>query len=254
MFASRDAGRPRNAVPDPSLFLTSCRRPPTPLVLASSLLAFSLLAVTLGCGGSPADNATPDSSGANVAGESRTDSGSNGEVSAAPTAREPKIVAADSLPIGDPMPPLDGGKLELARPTDWSVPSRDSKYVVQFQAGDSRYPRIQVTAEDDWWGKGDLTEENVVEFAAAVQSRLEEQDVALVEPALPMVIGGVPAARYVRRTRFRGTVRAVTVERQIVATILSGRVYEIDLQTEPGALLEHRDAGYAVVASMKAPE
>lgn len=172
-----------------------------------------------------------------------------------PATQVVKVVSADSLPIGDPMPVLDSGRIEVSRPKEWTAPSRDSKYVVQFVKGAERFPRIVVTADDDWSGMGDVTADNVKEFATTLGDRLTtpEHKVQLIEPVIPMMLGDRAAARYVRRTRFKATVKSVTVERQVVVTVIGGRVYDVDLQTPPGTLIDNRDAGYAVAASLQAP-
>ncbi len=165
-----------------------------------------------------------------------------------------RIVAAETLPIGDYLPPLDEGRVELAVPEGWSVPSRDRRYVVKMLESSTSYPRLLVTSTpDDWSGISELTDGNVGEFAAAVAERLEsaEKKIEVIEPVIPMVLGDRPVARYVRRTRFKDDNKSIVVERQILVTLGAGQIYEVDLQSPVGRLTAYRDAAYAVAASMK---
>jgi hypothetical protein len=43
----------------------------------------------------------------------------------------------------------------------------------------------------------------------------------------------------------------VAVERQVIQTQLADRVYTIELQVFEGTILQYRDAGYAVAASLR---
>ncbi len=197
-----------------------------------------------GCGGSnPPTTPNPSNTQANAPG-----------AKVEPAAPSVRTVAADTLPIGDYLPPLDGGKVEVAKPKDWTVPSRDKKYVVRFRrSSTSNFPRIHVTTEDDdWSGITDLTADNVAQFAKALQDKLDaDESVTLIEPVIPMILGNQPVARYVRRTRFKTAEKSVTVERQILFTRGAGKIYIVDLQTPSGRIPAYRDAGYAVAASLK---
>jgi len=69
--------------------------------------------------------------------------------------------------LGDYLPPLDRGRIELAPPEGWHVPSASSKYVVRVQKSrTSTYPALIVTAED-YQGEGifHVSSENVSKFA-----------------------------------------------------------------------------------------
>ena len=213
--------------------------------MRSRLLCTLFVALVIcGCSAPPPAKTSSDGGGANSTDTAKAES------------KKPsvKLVDADGLPVGDPMPPMDEGRIELSRPKDWSVPSRDSKYVVQFAKTKNLFPRVTVTVDEDWAELGDVTPDNVEEFAAALTERLEspEHKVALIEPVLPMVIGERAVARYVRRTKFKTAIKSVSVERQVLVAVIGGRTYTIDLQTPPGTLPENRDAGYAVAASLKA--
>ncbi|MFP6753062.1 MAG: hypothetical protein VB855_15375 [Pirellulaceae bacterium] len=170
-----------------------------------------------------------------------------------------KRVDASQLPaLGDYFPPLDEGRLMLAPPSQWSWASRREGYLARIFVDKTRrvrLPRIWVTVEDPRdEATGQLTEENLVAHARFVQSRLDADDIKLVEPVRPLVIGTVPCIRYVRATRFRvreERSQSLTAERQILETIQAGRRYTIDLHVHPGTILRHRDDAYAMLAGME---
>ncbi len=171
-----------------------------------------------------------------------------------------KVVSANTLPpLGDYLPPLDSGRIEVAPPKDWKVPPRGAQYLARFVAADSSdLPRIEITGEDSSYGEiQTLTKDDLQKFADLISKELaDRQDV--LEPALPMIIGDTPYVRHVRKSliNFRGTSfdRKVPVERQILQTITGGRVYTVDLQVADGTLAQNpqnRDAAYAVAAGIR---
>ena len=170
-----------------------------------------------------------------------------------------KRVDTSQLPaLGDYFPPLDEGRLMLASPSEWSWASRREGYLARIfmdKTRRTRLPRIWVTVEDPRGeATGQLTEENLVAHAHFVQSCLDADNIKLVEPVRPLIIGTVPCIRYVRATRFRvreEKSQSLTAERQILETIQAGRRYTIDLHVHPGTILRHRDDAYAMLAGME---
>ncbi len=170
-----------------------------------------------------------------------------------------KRVDTSQLPaLGDYFPPLDEGRLMLASPSEWSWASRREGYLARIfmdKTRRTRLPRIWVTVEDPRGeATGQLTEENLVAHARFVQSCLDTDNIKLVEPVRPLIIGTVPCVRYVRATRFRvreEKSQSLTAERQILETIQAGRRYTIDLHVHPGTILRHRDDAYAMLAGME---
>ena len=160
-----------------------------------------------------------------------------------------KRVDTSQLPaLGDYFPPLDEGRLMLASPSEWSWASRREGYLARIfmdKTRRTRLPRIWVTVENPRGeATGQLTEENLVAHARFVQSCLDTDNIKLVEPVRPLIIGTVPCVRYVRATRFRvreEKSQSLTAERQILETIQAGRRYTIDLHVHPGTILRHRD-------------
>jgi hypothetical protein len=153
------------------------------------------------------------------------------------------------LSVGDKMPTLDEGRIELAVPEGWKPMSRSSPYVIRFDRGGT-LPRIEVIAEDSPFEIETLTAENVAEFA-----RILDKEVAgptILEPPKPMIIGGMPCVRYVVAVRLRTRTGGVLdAERQVIETIFKNRLYRVNLLILEGEILRYRDAAYAVVASLE---
>jgi hypothetical protein len=169
-----------------------------------------------------------------------------------------------TLKTADPLPPLDDGRVELAGPEGWKFLQRTFSYLARFGQGTpNELPRIEVTVveESPYAEFKTITKDNVVAFAKAIDKKIfaEESPAVLAapsfEPPKPMIIGGVPCVRYVLprniRSRVGGTSVVYLVERQILDTIYNGRLYRVELLVLEGTILRHRDAGYAVLASMK---
>lgn len=201
-----------------------------------------------GCGQSTPSTTTPANS---PSGESST-----AESTAAPaSAGASEIVRKDAaaLPIGDYLPPLDDGRVEIATPKGWQTMPRDSDHVVRFYHNDRNgLPRIDVTVEERSLGPtGDLSEATLPEFVKQVSAEVEAKSIALLEPVIPMVIGSHPCARYVSQLNLKIGGNTVLAERQTLLLSHGGRLYTITLLTRPSNLKSGRDAAYAVCASFK---
>lgn len=209
-----------------------------------------------GCGG-PAGKPS-GKSGANPRGGEKSaakDDRSSGEAGASDSADDDsgvKRYSVTELKVkpGDPMPPLDGGRLEIAAPVgwDWKRPS-SGEHIVGFHVKGgtlNSMPRILVSVDAAATaGLDDLDEATVQEFAAAVTQQL--QGAKLKAPVQAMLIGDVPCARYVESAR-KGN---AWVARQFIKTVAGGRTYTVLLESYEDQFGTYRDAGYAVVASMK---
>jgi hypothetical protein len=172
------------------------------------------------------------------------------------TTTEIKRVDASGFTLGEYLPPLDGGKIEIAVPEGWKPAPRDSKYVVRFSslAAGGGLPRIDVIVEEDnLGGLADLSEENIVEFASAIAQHLDEAGTAVIEPPLPMIIGSVPCARYVSNLKLNVGGGTIVVERQTLALLHAGRLYKINLSVEVSKLIDSRDAAYAICSAIRFP-
>ncbi|MCA9269083.1 MAG: hypothetical protein KDA41_11460 [Planctomycetales bacterium] len=219
--------------------MSHARYVPTVVV---SLFALALLAIC-GCGGGePAAPATPASGGA------------AGGQAGGGAAGGPKSYALADLSHGldGYLPPLDGGRVEIATPQNWQVGSRQSGYVVWFhQFRDPKLlPQVRITVEDAAGAPQDATPADVAAYAKWVEGDVQKQLKAgekLLEPVVPLILGPNAFARYVRAGKIGGAI----VERQILTTTQKGRTYHIELIVFSSKLRENRDAAYAVAASMK---
>jgi len=154
------------------------------------------------------------------------------------------------LSVGDKLPPLDEGRIELAAPEGWKPMSRSSQYVIRFdRGGQLSLPRIEVDAEDSPYDIETLTSENVEEFARILDK--EVAGPAILEPPKPMIIGGMPCVRYVVAVRLQTRTGVLDAERQVIETIFKNRLYRVNLLILEGEILKYRDAAYAVVASLE---
>lgn len=159
--------------------------------------------------------------------------------------------AAGPLPaLGDYMPPLDEGRLEIAPPDGWIIPPRSSKWLVRFQ-GDpvAPYPSIIVTATDNAEFKT-VGKSNVAKFVAAVARRLESEGRSTTVETIRL--DDVYGATYHRRARVKNGMDDI-LERVFVETVVDGRQYTVELRTHAGRLDMDRLCLYAVVAGLKFP-
>lgn len=208
------------------------------------LLCAVCLGSWIGCGGDSASTPAPA-----VAPATET---TTSAPAVAPVATEAtRQIPAAGLPIGDYLPPLDGGQVELPTPTGWTPLPRDSKYVVRFFKDDPNgLPRLEVLVEDKvLGGLSEVSANNVASFAQAVAADLAGKK--LVEPVIPIVIGSTAGARYVMKVELRMSIGNIVAERQTVLIPQGGRLYTVHLLVLPNKLLADRDAAYAIVAGWR---
>jgi hypothetical protein len=132
--------------------------------------------------------------------------------------------------LGDYLPPLDEGRLELAPPKDWAVAPRSSKYIVRFQADtNSAYPSVLVVGSTSERFKA-VTAENLEAFAKAVAAELES---AGTKTTVKMGrVGNLVGVTYTRRARIKGDFGGI-VERLFFDTVVGGRRYQFELRCPP---------------------
>ena len=154
--------------------------------------------------------------------------------------------------IGEYMPTLEGGTLDIAAPVDWEWTrprGGNSDYLVGFHKKDSslsNLPRILVSVEDSPFpGVSDVNEDNVDQLVALVSQPLDATK--LREAVNPVILGNVACACYVDGAR-KGN---ALVARQTLKTVVGGRLYTIRLEVYDREFTKYRGAGYAVAASMK---
>lgn len=133
-------------------------------------------------------------------------------------------------PLGDALPPLDGGRLEISPPAEWTVSPRSNQYIVRFQADQGNpYPTVLVTARDCPQVKI-LTAESLPVFAKLVASELESAGVKTT--VKPGRIGEHLGVMYTRRARVKDALGGI-VERVFFDTVVDGRRYQFELRCPP---------------------
>jgi len=168
--------------------------------------------------------------------------------------------AAEDLPaVGEYLPPLDDGKVEIAGPAGWIQLPNTSKQLAAFAPDKAKaYPRINVTADDSPLPVlGDLTEENAAQFVTVLDEPYRKKRKSLPEGGKPIVLGGTPYIRQVRLV----SINKKQLVLQWLATVQKGRLYTVDLfcEVDPAKpadyatpLKEARDYAYAVAAHLSA--
>lgn len=152
----------------------------------------------------------------------------------------PTVVSAAELPrLGDPIPRLDGGRIDVSPPKGWEVPARSNKFVIRFQKEPgSTYPAILVTAKD-YGDFPDVSAENVAKLAARIASENS------VPEAKPVEIGRFVGVAYRKRGIEKDSISEV-LDRLILETVVAGRKYSIELRTREGSLRETQPYLFAV--------
>lgn len=208
------------------------------------LVATGLLSV-VGCGGNKPD---AESSGEATSGKS-TSSPSG-----------PKTYTVEQLTktakLGDALPPLDAGRVEIAPPEGWYVLPRDAKkYVVAMMREEGKQlPQIKVHSKESPAAVKDvanLTSGNVKDVIAKMGTSVARPS---AEPNTPIILGPNTWIREVRKAEMGGDKVAL----QSLTTIRGGRLFIVELivaATVDGdyadELKKHRDAAYLLAAEMK---
>jgi hypothetical protein len=138
---------------------------------------------------------------------------------------------AGELPsLGDPLPPLDEGRLEISPPRDWVVSPRSNRYIVRFQAGEGNpYPTVIVTAQDCPQFKN-IDAGNVGAFAKFVASELASAGVKTTVKTGQ--IGQLIGVMYTRRAKVKDALGGI-VDRVFFDTVVAGRRYQFELRSPP---------------------
>jgi hypothetical protein len=151
--------------------------------------------------------------------------------------------------LGEYMPPLEEGRLEIAPPEGWEFVRAGSEYVVAFVPKGrelNKLPRILLSAEES--PLPDVTQvdsSNVESFVQKVkQLRSAEK---LAEPVRAIVLGNNAFAHYVTMAKRKGNV----VARMVLDTVANNRQYSLRLEVYDREFPKYRDAAYAVAAGMK---
>lgn len=151
--------------------------------------------------------------------------------------------------IGQYMPPLEGGKLEIAPPKEWNFSRAGSEYLVGFHPSDSSLndlPRILISVEaSPFAGVDDLQASNAEQVVQAVKATLASDQ--MKSPPTAVTLGGRTWIEHVGL----GKSRNALVARQVLQTVVGGRLYKIRLEVFDRHFGNQRKAGYAVAASAK---
>lgn len=151
--------------------------------------------------------------------------------------------------IGEYMPPLDGGKLEIAAPKGWDWANPGGDVLVAFKPKDAELnslPRVLLSvAESDSLGIDDVTPDNVEAFVRQVSDSLPAPKPK--EPVRAVSLGKHHFARYLTFGKRRNQV----VAQQTVKTVVGGRAYTLRLEVYQHQFEEHQWALSAVAMSMK---
>ncbi len=151
--------------------------------------------------------------------------------------------------IGEYMPPLEGGKLEIAPPKEWNFSRAGSEYLVGFHPSDSSLndlPRILISVEaSPFAGIDDLDASNAEQVVQAVKATLGDDQTK--SPPAAVTLGGRTWIEHVGL----GKSRNALVARQVLQTVVGGRLYKIRLEVFDRHFGNQRKAGYAVAASAK---
>jgi len=152
--------------------------------------------------------------------------------------------------LGDYLPPLDKGRIELAPPEGWYVPPASSKYVVRVQKSrTSMYPSVIVTAED-YRGEGifNVSSENVGKFAEQIAAALKKDRSAVKRFERGNFVGVAHAKRGKVTTPVTKIIEMLRLE-----TVVAGRKYRIELRSEDRSLQRDQPYLFAVVDGIRFP-
>ncbi len=147
------------------------------------------------------------------------------------------------------MPPLEGGRLELAPPKDWVFSKAGSEYLVGFHPSGrtlNDLPRILISVQPSpYEDVQDLDPTNAPPVVQAIKESLPDDQ--LKSPPSLVGLGGRTWIEFVGLGRSRGTL----VARQNLQTIVEGRLLQVRLEVADAQFDQHRHQGYAVAATAK---
>jgi len=199
-----------------------------------TLLSLGLAAAPAGCGGDAKDGPSKKKENETPTGIER--------------------IRLDALPpLADPLPPLEGGTIEIAPPEGWNIARRSGLIAVFFENNSVPLPRMDVSVKDAPDAPmATAGEKNIEKLAEHLAAGLNERSVA--EPPRAILLGDRAAVRYVKHTKFQGT----AAQSLIVAALRQGKLYEFTLHVFDGQLDKKgldgytpRQEAYAVVAGTK---
>lgn len=151
--------------------------------------------------------------------------------------------------IGEYMPPLDGGKLEIAAPKGWDWANPGGGTLVAFKPKDAEInalPRVLLSVEDsEFPGIDDVTPSNVEDFVRLIGDSVADQKPK--EPVRAVTVGGRQFARYLLLGKRRNQV----VAQRFLTTVAGGRVYTLRLEAYQAQFDKVKAMLDVIAASMK---
>lgn len=138
----------------------------------------------------------------------------------------PDLAQPDMPPLGDYLPLLDEGRLEMAPPKSWAVSPRSAKFVVRFQSDPSApYPSVVVTVEDCAQFRN-VTEKNIGEYVKYVAAEMEAAGRSgTIQPGR---IGQMIGVVYQRRVKVKDSLGTI-LDQLYFDTVRGGRRYRFQL-------------------------
>ena len=194
----------------------------------------TVFAVSLNAGCGPADSETESANGSQQ--QQATDSG--------------KVdVGKLKDSVGQYMPALLGGRLEIAPPQGWDWKRPGAEYIVGFVPTGSELsslPRILVSTGDNPYAEvTSVGAENVEEFADLVSARQTADE--LSKAVQPVILGENVFVCYETLARRKNAV----VAQHSLETVVEGQQYIVRLDVYQQKFATYRDAVYTVAWSMK---
>jgi hypothetical protein len=151
--------------------------------------------------------------------------------------------------IGDYMPPLDSGRLEIAAPKGWDWANPGGGVLVAFKPKDAEInalPRVLLSvADSEFPGIDDVTASNVEDFVRQVAASVADQKPK--ESARAHTSNGRHFARYLVLGKRRNQV----VAQQFLTTVAGSRVYTLRLEAYQSQFDKSKSLLEAIAASMK---
>jgi len=156
--------------------------------------------------------------------------------------------------IGDSMS-LEGGTLEISAPRGWVGSRAGSRYLVGFHekgSSLSNLPRIFVSVEDSPFPSiKNVDESNVLDFAGQASRYIRQKDFDAwedqKEAIVPLKLGSTACVQFVDYAK-KGN---ASIARQTLMTVIGGRLYTIHLDVQADQFSRHKEAAYAVTASIE---
>lgn len=148
-----------------------------------------------------------------------------------------KVEQSELGGVGSYLPPMDGGRIEVAPPKDWVPAPRSNKFLARFiPDATTDYPTIIVTA-DDSHGVANATAENLKKLAAEVK------EAESAKHTKPIVIGDkFYGVLYRKQNREKGSINQI-IDRLMVVTAVDGRRYTVELRARSEAS-QHENQKY----------